>query len=250
MHMRQPLALSVATMLLLLLAPSALAKDAWKNNLEQALEARYPLSKQAGKKLLGVRLLASNDIQRLGTVFAVAIENVVVEPVINNNSLKFATIIEAGHVQQSGGGVVGGLFGSGVQRGRRSLSVGERITPVEYDVKDDAVQLTFVTVETTSYMYSGTQFSDHLFGVLLFKFPPDFLSGATIDQVAPAIEAVLTRASEKGPGPAKIALGQSSDDVQRAFGTPDKVIELGSKTIWVYKDMKVVFQDGKVSDVQ
>jgi len=31
---------------------------------------------------------------------------------------------------------------------------------------------------------------------------------------------------------------------------PDKVIDLGAKKIYVYKDLKITFTDGRVSDVQ
>jgi hypothetical protein len=50
--------------------------------------------------------------------------------------------------------------------------------------------------------------------------------------------------------PQTIQLGQSTNDVQTALGKPDKVVNLGAKQIWVYKDLKVTFKDGKVSDVQ
>jgi hypothetical protein len=50
--------------------------------------------------------------------------------------------------------------------------------------------------------------------------------------------------------PVKIELGQSIDDVTGALGTPLSVADLGSKKIYVYKDMKITFKDGKVSGVQ
>ena len=34
------------------------------------------------------------------------------------------------------------------------------------------------------------------------------------------------------------------------MGTPEKIINLGSKLIYVYKDIKVTFLNGKVADVQ
>ena len=40
------------------------------------------------------------------------------------------------------------------------------------------------------------------------------------------------------------------DQVQAAIGKPDKMVNLGSKQIYVYKDLKVTFVNGKVSDVQ
>jgi len=50
--------------------------------------------------------------------------------------------------------------------------------------------------------------------------------------------------------PETIEKGQSTDQVQAALGKPDKIVNLGAKQIWVYKDLKVTFLNGKVSDVQ
>jgi hypothetical protein len=49
---------------------------------------------------------------------------------------------------------------------------------------------------------------------------------------------------------ANISLGMSIADVERALGRPKDIADLGSKKIYVYKDLKVTFKDGKVSDVQ
>ncbi len=50
--------------------------------------------------------------------------------------------------------------------------------------------------------------------------------------------------------PASIDKGMTTDQVQGAMGKPDKIVNLGTKTIYYYKDMKVIFLSGKVSDVQ
>ena len=50
--------------------------------------------------------------------------------------------------------------------------------------------------------------------------------------------------------PAQIDKGQTPDQVKAALGNPDKIINLGTKMIYVYKDIKVTFLNGKVSDVQ
>jgi uncharacterized membrane protein YgcG len=52
------------------------------------------------------------------------------------------------------------------------------------------------------------------------------------------------------PEPVQIEKGQTPDQVKAAIGTPDKIINLGAKQIYVYKDIKVTFINGKVSDVQ
>lgn len=52
------------------------------------------------------------------------------------------------------------------------------------------------------------------------------------------------------PEPQQIEKGQTPDQVKASLGQPDKIVNLGSKQIWVYKDLKVTFLNGKVSDVQ
>ena len=53
-----------------------------------------------------------------------------------------------------------------------------------------------------------------------------------------------------GPEPRTIRLGMTSEEVQAILGAPDKLANLESKVIFVYKDLKVTFTDGKVTDVQ
>lgn len=56
------------------------------------------------------------------------------------------------------------------------------------------------------------------------------------------------------PAPAdterKLEIGQTTDQVRAILGEPDKILSLGSKIIYVYKDVKVTFIDGKVSDIE
>lgn len=50
--------------------------------------------------------------------------------------------------------------------------------------------------------------------------------------------------------PQQIEKGQTPDQVVAAIGQPDKIVNLGAKQIYVYKDIKVTFINGKVADVQ
>jgi hypothetical protein len=70
-------------------------------------------------------------------------------------------------------------------------------------------------------------------------------------------EAGADTASGPGPNaaappaePVNIELGQTIDQVTAALGTPLKIVNLGAKKIYSYKDMKITFKDGKVADVQ
>jgi hypothetical protein len=62
--------------------------------------------------------------------------------------------------------------------------------------------------------------------------------------------AVTTDTSPVPAGPVTISLGQTIAEVESINGKPDKIIDLGAKKIYVYKDLKITFTDGKVSDVQ
>jgi hypothetical protein len=50
--------------------------------------------------------------------------------------------------------------------------------------------------------------------------------------------------------PPSIELGQTKDQVTTGFGQPLRIANLGAKTIFYYKDMKVTFTNGKVSNVE
>jgi hypothetical protein len=50
--------------------------------------------------------------------------------------------------------------------------------------------------------------------------------------------------------PQTIEKGQTPEQVEAALGKPDKIVNLGTKQLYIYKDLKVTFVNGKVSDVQ
>lgn len=49
--------------------------------------------------------------------------------------------------------------------------------------------------------------------------------------------------------PQSIQMGMTIDQVTAAFGQPEKMVNLGPKQLYVYKDMKVTFINGRVADV-
>jgi len=62
---------------------------------------------------------------------------------------------------------------------------------------------------------------------------------------APAVEAAAPAAP-----PTEVTTGQTEDQVTAALGQPLHIANAGAKKIYFYKDMKVTFKDGKVSDIQ
>jgi hypothetical protein len=79
------------------------------------------------------------------------------------------------------------------------------------------------------------------------------------DNVAAELRQEATQATEAeqqvvgqatGGPPAVIALGQTTSQVTEILGAPEKIVDLGTRKIYVYKDLKVTFTGGTVSDVQ
>jgi hypothetical protein len=86
---------------------------------------------------------------------------------------------------------------------------------------------------------------------LYFEFPKGTLEGMDAEAVKKVIDGVLaTEATVNTVKTATVELGQTPEQVEAALGKPDTVVKLGAKMTYVYKTMKVIFQDGKVADVQ
>jgi hypothetical protein len=76
--------------------------------------------------------------------------------------------------------------------------------------------------------------------------------------VAPAEAAPAPAAAEAPPAPieppapppAEVSLGQTPAQVVATLGEPAKKAKVGTKDIYFYKDMKVTFVNGKVTDIQ
>jgi hypothetical protein len=66
----------------------------------------------------------------------------------------------------------------------------------------------------------------------------------------PADSTASSAAPGGSPAPATVSLGQTTSQVEAIMGKPKSVANLPTKTIYVYDGLKVVFVNGKVSDVQ
>ncbi|MGB8028073.1 MAG: hypothetical protein WCF30_00275 [Terracidiphilus sp.] len=103
----------------------------------------------------------------------------------------------------------------------------------------------------------------HEFSEVITVVPPDDQGGQGGAQPAQAATPAAPPAVPAAPmpdiappppppdtPPPTIQLGQTIDQVTASFGQPLSVAKLGAKVIYKYKDMKVTFTNGKVSDVE
>jgi hypothetical protein len=65
-----------------------------------------------------------------------------------------------------------------------------------------------------------------------------------------AEQQAVSQSADGSAAPPTLSLGLSIEDVKAIQGEPQKIVDLGSKKIYVYKDLKITFTDGKVSDIQ
>jgi hypothetical protein len=80
-------------------------------------------------------------------------------------------------------------------------------------------------------------------------------SAAQSDSVTPPAPTTpapaAPQASKAAPSaPPTIKIGQTEDSVVTALGQPDSVDATGDKQVYIYKDLKVTFVNGKVSKVE
>ena len=76
--------------------------------------------------------------------------------------------------------------------------------------------------------------------------PPAPAPAAALPDIAPP----PPPADQPAAPPATVSLGQTPDQVIAALGQPQKIVKLAKKETYYYKDLKVIFTAGKVSDVQ
>jgi hypothetical protein len=163
------------------------------------------------------------------------------------------------------------------------------ITKIEdkTDSKGDVLKFSILT--TDSLDVAGQSAQKKYSATVSFHFKKGYLDDSPPDEVEQAIEAVMAPdsgsdqaqgggggngagagvppqqpypqrqalaaapppapAAPAGPPPT-ITIGESSSQVLQAMGMPQQMIDLGRKKTYVYKNMKVIFVDDKVSDVQ
>lgn len=240
-------------------------------SLQEQLAAQYKLVKMGSDT-------SGYSVVEAGTLLAIQKGGVLAVPYTDQNVL--ATKYEGGTIHPpSGLAVLGrksimGRFGK--EQTTHLFQVGDKVYPTKIDVSltKDAVALSIVACDTCNKTDPPTYNKAQI----VFQFPKGALANASAGQVEDVIGQVLSissddaqqggqqggdqggqqQAGQQQPAaqeqpqaePQTIEKGQTPDQVQAAMGKPDKIVNLGVKQIYVYKDLKVTFINGKVSDVQ
>ena len=235
--------------------------QAGRANIERGLQANYMPTKLAG---VGDRL----RFTQLGTVLVIQLDGMGASPV---TEFTFGNNYKDGRIKRS-------LAGSLIHQAEnvRDLRAGDRVYLLKTEVKDtgvvfnvqtcdscdgspaDLAQMPFRAALTFQYPKgywnntSYAQIQQAIGAVFAFANGPDTSTQPNPEPVAPSGAQVAQQPPPPPPQqePVKIGLGQTADQVVAGLGQPDKVVDLGSKKIYIYKDLKITFVDGRVSDVQ
>ena len=168
--------------------------------------------------------------------------------------------------------VMAGLFKQNVST--RFLTAGERVYVTKLDVNIKSEKIVFSVVECDSC--NGVTTPAYYKASITFQFAKGYLESANPTDVENTISQVLTIDSDPSQGggdaqgggqqggqqqaaapepaaPAQqvnIAVGQTVEQVKAQLGDPQKTVNLGTKQILIYKDLKITFIKGKVTDVE
>jgi hypothetical protein len=161
------------------------------------------------------------------------------------------------------------------------FQVGDKVYPMKLDVNvaKDTVTMEIVACDTCNKTDPPTYNKANV----VFQFPKGSLAAANAGSVEDTIGQLLSISDDtqqadqggqqqggqqQGGGdqgqqaaadnsqpqpqaePQSIEKGMTTDQVEAAMGKPEKIVNLGPKKIYVYKDLKVTFLNGKVFDVQ
>jgi hypothetical protein len=247
-------------------APQTQDWKAAKANLTQQLQSQFALTKfdrfelkQAGTVLL-VQKEGIGAVPGSGVVFA---------------GPTFGTNYKDGRIRRD---LLSALVANKTE-GLRNLAIGEGVYLLKVQVTDSNV---IFDIQACGACNRASPDPNPMRATVTFPFRKGFLENTPFEQIMGTIGEVFTFANsapppqpppplpvateaapplpaappavqppvEPAPEPARIELGQTLEQVQAILGKPDKVVDLGSKKIYLYKDLKITFVDGQVSDVQ
>jgi hypothetical protein len=220
-------------------------------DLQKQLESTFALTKATAD---------STDIVTAGAVLVLQKDNLQMCKV--NLPIPTRNFYKNGEVTQ--GGLLGvlnklgnaSLTGGGAEgAATRKFVAGEKFWVTKIQVENDGVTFQLLTDPLQDVRYHSQ-----------LKFPFGRGQPPSADQLLATIEQVIKvdgdnsgaaadqqQGAANAPAPAEtktIALGQTKDQVVQIFGQPAKVVQLGTKEIDYYTDMKVTFVKNVVTNVE
>ncbi len=239
MRFLSPARIIVTASLVCALAPASAFCAPTKRELRTQLVAMYPLTRVGMNGLLGFDY---TRVTEPGPIYAVRLPGIYAD-VANTKDAIIETNYTNGQITQATG--FAAAFGGNTSHSR-TLAPNEKVYVTQITVKRDAAMFELLTVDVATLGDGrGTRYRAEL----NIKLPS--LDTMTPEDMKKTIDTILTDPATASAVESKtIKLGMSTDEVKKSLGNPDKIVDLGPKQVYIYKDMKVVFLNSQVSDVQ
>src|ERR1700675_4976508 len=238
--------------------------------LQEQLTAQYKIVKMGSDT-------SGYSVVEPGTLLAIQKGGILAVPYSDQSIL--TTKYEGGSVKSPNALLTKGLgFGMkkfGKEQTTHLFQVGDKVYPSKIDVNvaGDKVSMLIIACDTCNKTDPPTYNKAQV----VFQFPKGSLAKAGAGEVEDTIGQLLSisddaqqAGGDQGGGqqggqgqqaeqnqqpqpqaePQSIEKGMTTEQVEGAMGKPEKIVNLGPKKIYVYKDLKVTFLNGKVFDVQ
>jgi len=218
------------------MSPTPVSAKSWKDELIEKITAIYP---QTDRSIWDLE-----NVKAGGKVMVLTQDGALGS--LSTDSRYYGSDIKEGKISTEGAPI--GRNSQILKKGQRVVLTSVKI--IEYQ-GSDVLRLFFLTADTFQRVEGGNTATRRYKGSLDYFFSGGYLQTADFTEIKKIINGVLVAESEyQDAGPATVSLGMTPAQVESALGKPSKVIELGTKQIFVYSDIKVTFVDGKVTDVQ
>lgn len=203
------------------------AAKPWQTALEKSLESTYEPTKMS---------FDCARITQVGTVLVIRKENISGDDA-GRLSFGYNEIVDGTVTKSTAQGIV--------------FKPGDKFYVRWIFVKDTEVRFVLISVDIHEVDVLGTTKKNRYQSTVDFRFPKGALETADAAAVKRIIDEVLaTQATVDEKRTTTVELGQTPEQVEAALGKPETVAKLGAKMTYIYKTMKVIFQDGRVADVQ
>jgi hypothetical protein len=270
---RKTVIAALAVVLIVSISPSMARAQA--PTLAEQLAAQYKVTKM-GSDTSGAAVVEA------GTVLAIQKGGILGVPY--TDKVPLVTKYEGGTVHSPSGLMVAGKksllghFSQTQSQGQTThfFAKDDKVyaTKIDVNLDKDQVAMSIVACDTCNKTDPPTYNKAQV----VFQFPKGTLAKAGAGEVEDTIGQLLTISDDTQQGgdqqggnqqqgggqqggqdqgqqaqqaePQSIQMGMTTDQVQAALGKPEKLVNLGPKQLYIYKDMKITFINGKVVDVQ
>jgi hypothetical protein len=252
--------------------------DTDQDGLMSALKAKYPITEATADRTQisqpGIVMhIVKNGINAQPWDTMISFDNPIVDGALQQHS-RWVSLTQATQARL------------GQTKNLLVLKPGDKvyITKIEPKIesKDEILRISILSRDPLDVDGGASQ--KRYTAILSFKMPKNYLAESSPDQIEQMVETFLApdvtdargsnhrvasapRSSPRPVAPAhqppaaaeaapaqpatqSIALGQTISQVVAVMGQPQQIVDLGAKKTYTYPDLKIVFVNGKVSDVQ